>query len=120
MLRIANFGMNFSNLHAAIDDSRKGFSCTALKLKNSLIACFCLLALIGLIAAITPVTSQGQGQGGPPTQNVNVVNTPIVNVANTPTVNAQQSGAWSVDIVQINHEFRDELRHIRKTNGEQI
>ena len=68
------------------------------KVKNSLIACFCLLALIGLIAAITPVTSQGQGPGGQPTQNVNVVNTPSVNVANTPTVNAQQSGAWSVGI----------------------
>lgn len=66
--------------------------------KNLLVACFCLLALIGLMAAIAPVTSQVQGQGGPPTQDVNVVNTPSVNVTNTPTVNAQQSGVWSVGI----------------------
>ena len=65
--------------------------------KNLLIASICLVALIGLIAAMTPVTSQGQGQG-PPTSNVNVVNTPSVNVANTPTVNAQQSGVWSVGV----------------------
>jgi hypothetical protein len=66
--------------------------------KNSFIAFFLLLALIGLIAVVTPVNSRGQGPGGQPTQNVNVVNTPSVNVANTPTVNAEQSGAWSVGI----------------------
>lgn len=68
------------------------------KLKQSLVAFAGLTVLIGLIAAITPVNSQGQGQGGRSTENVNVVNTPRVNVANTPTVNAEQSGAWSVGI----------------------
>ena len=35
----------------------------------------------------TPVSAQGQGQGGRPATDVNVINTPSVNVANTPTVN---------------------------------
>jgi hypothetical protein len=57
-------------------------------LKNLLFACVGLTALIVFLALVAPTTSQGQG--GPPTQNVNVVN--------TPTVNAEQSGTWSVDI----------------------
>lgn len=58
------------------------------KLKNLLFACLGLSALIGFLALVAPTTSQGQG--GPPTQNVNVVN--------SPTVNAEQSGTWSVGI----------------------
>lgn len=68
------------------------------KLKQSLVAFAGLTVIIGMIAAVTTVNSQGQGQGGQPTQDVNVVNTPSVNVVNTPTVNAEQSGAWSVGI----------------------
>lgn len=59
------------------------------KLKNLLFACLGLSSLIGFLALVAPTTSQGQG--GPPAQNVNVVN--------TPTVNAEQSGAWSVGII---------------------
>lgn len=58
------------------------------KLKNLLFACLGLSSLIGFLALVAPTTSQGQG--GPPIQSVNVVN--------TPTVNAQQSGTWSVGI----------------------
>lgn len=70
------------------------------KLKESLVAFVGLAALIGAIAAVTPVNTKGQGQGGSPKppQDVNVVNTPSVNVANTPTVNSEQSGAWMVGI----------------------
>lgn len=42
------------------------------------------------MALLTVLLSQaaiGQGQGGPPTQDVNVLNTPDVNVANVPNVN---------------------------------
>ena len=58
------------------------------KVKNLLFACFGLSALIGFLALLAPNTSQGQG--GPPAQNVNVVN--------TPTVHAEQSGTWNVGI----------------------
>src|SRR5688572_28585510 len=58
------------------------------KLKNLLFAYLGLSALIGFLALVAPTTSQGQG--GPPTQNVHVVN--------TPTANAEQSGTWSVGI----------------------
>src|SRR5215210_5150461 len=68
-----------------------------LKLKNSFIAFFGLLTLIGTIAILTPTITRSQ-VGGVATKDVNVVNTPTVNVGNTPTVNAQQSGAWNVGI----------------------
>src|SRR5215210_5560028 len=68
-----------------------------LKLKNSFIAFFGLLTLIGTIAILTPTITRSQ-VGGVATKDVNVVNTPTVNVGNTPTINAQQSGAWNVGI----------------------
>lgn len=54
-----------------------------MKLRNSLIAFVGFLALIGSISLVTPTAGRGQGPNGPPTQDVNVVNTPSVNVANT-------------------------------------
>jgi len=68
-----------------------------LKLKNSFITFFSLMAMIGAITALTPTTTRSQGGGGG-SKDVNVVNTPTVNVGNVPTVNAQQGGAWSVGI----------------------
>jgi len=65
------------------------------RLKSSLIAFFGLMALIGVIATLTPTTSKGQGGGS---KEVIVVNTPDVNVINTPTVKAQQDGAWNVGL----------------------
>jgi hypothetical protein len=54
------------------------------KIKNQFAALFGIMALVGLIAARSPVPSRGQGQGGvgaQPTQNVNVVNTPTVGIS---------------------------------------
>ena len=47
------------------------------RFNKSLIALAGMLALIGLISLVTPLSSRGQGSSGnaPPTQNVNVVNT---------------------------------------------
>ncbi|MFN2511325.1 MAG: hypothetical protein ABR568_07755 [Pyrinomonadaceae bacterium] len=58
------------------------------KFKNSLIALISMFALIGIISAVTPLATQGQGNSGngPPPKDVNVVNTPSVVVANTPNV----------------------------------
>jgi hypothetical protein len=49
--------------------------------KRSLIALVCLLVIVGLVTLFAPASTQGQGQGGPPTQNVNVVNNPTVRVS---------------------------------------
>jgi len=65
---------------------------------------FCVLLgtamLVALIAAITPVSRQGQG--GNSGKDVNVVNTPNVNVVNTPNVNVTNpitlSAGTSVDV----------------------
>ena len=59
------------------------------KFKNSLIALIGIFALIGIIAAATPLATQGQGgsANAPPPKDVNVVNTPDVSVTNTPNVN---------------------------------
>jgi hypothetical protein len=59
------------------------------KFKNSLIALAGMFVLIGVISAVTPLTTQGQGGSSadaPPPKDVNVVNTPSVVVANTPNV----------------------------------
>ena len=81
------------------------------KVKNSLIALVGLMALLGVIAVITPRTGVGQNVKAP--QDVRVVGTTVtqpvsassplpvtgdVNIGNTPTVNAQQSGSWNVGI----------------------
>lgn len=58
------------------------------KIKNLIIVFFGITALVGLIGAVVPTTTQGQGGG----------NSKDVNVVNTPTVLAQQSGAWNVGI----------------------
>lgn len=58
------------------------------KIKNLIIVLFGITALIGLVGAVIPTTTQGQGG----------VNSKDVNVVNTPTVQAQQSGAWNVGI----------------------
>ena len=59
------------------------------RFKNSLIALIGIFALIGIIAAVTPLSTQGQGgsANAPPPKDVNVVNTPDVSVTNTPNVN---------------------------------
>ena len=56
-------------------------------MKNSLIAFVGLLALVGVIALITPASGRGQGStvSAQPTKDVNVVNTPSVNVVNPAT-----------------------------------
>ena len=59
------------------------------RIKNSLIALAGTLALLAVVAAFTPGTTQGQS-GGTPSKDVNVVN--------TPTVNARQDGDWSVKL----------------------
>ncbi len=58
------------------------------KIKNSIIIFFGITALVGLIGAVVPTTTQGQGGGS----------SKDVNVVNSPTVQAQQSGAWNVGI----------------------
>ena len=86
-----------------------------LMLKQSLIACGCLTALIGLIALVTPATSQGQDSGNQPTRDVNVVNpasapvlvrdvdvplrTPVQIKVNTFISFGEQNGAEDVYIV---------------------
>ena len=55
------------------------------KLKNSLMVLLGFTAIVGLIALATPTPGRGQGNGAPPTRDVNVVNTPSVNVVNPPT-----------------------------------
>lgn len=57
-----------------------------MKIRNLLCVLLGMAALAALIAAITPVTGQGQS-GGNIGKDVNVVNTPNVNVVNTPSVN---------------------------------
>jgi hypothetical protein len=59
------------------------------RIKNSLIALAGTLALIAVVAAFTPGTTQGQS-GGTPSKDVNVVN--------TPAVSARQDGDWSVKL----------------------
>ena len=46
--------------------------------RKSLAALFGLALVVGLTVLFAPASTQGQGQGGPPTQNVNVVNNPTV------------------------------------------
>lgn len=52
-------------------------------LKNSLIVFAGLMAIVGFIALVTPISGRGQANDAPPTRDVNVVNTPSVNVVNT-------------------------------------
>ena len=58
------------------------------KIKNLIIVFFGITVLVGLIGAVVPTTTQGQGGGS----------SKDVNVVNSPTVQAQQSGAWNVGI----------------------
>lgn len=58
------------------------------KIKNLIIIFFGITILVGLIGAVIPTTTQGQGGGS----------SKDVNVVNSPTVQAQQSGAWNVGI----------------------
>ena len=52
-------------------------------LKNSVIVLAGLMAIVGFIALVTPISGRGQANDAPPTRDVNVVNTPSVNVVNT-------------------------------------
>ena len=45
--------------------------------RKSLAALAGLALVAGLAALLAPTSTQGQGKGSPPTQNVNVVNTPL-------------------------------------------
>jgi hypothetical protein len=58
------------------------------KIKDLIIVFFGITAIIGLVGAIIPTTTQGQGSG----------TSKDVNVVNSPTVQSQQSGAWNVGI----------------------
>lgn len=63
------------------------------RLKNSLIGIASLLALIGLIAVVTPTDSRGQGGNSiKPPQDVNVVNTPDNSVPVVTQGNNQRRG----------------------------
>ena len=44
------------------------------KLRNSLMILAGYTAIVGLISLVTPMSGRGQGNGGPPTRDVNVVN----------------------------------------------
>ena len=48
-----------------------------IKIKRSLVALLCILALVSLAVFVTPSLTQGQGQGNQSQLNVNVVNTPL-------------------------------------------
>ena len=71
--------------HSTALIKKKGRTMMMMKLKNSLIAVTGLMAIVGLIALVTPISGRGQGNDVPPPRDVNVINTPSVNVVNTAT-----------------------------------
>ena len=75
------------------------------KIKNALVTCGCLFALIGIITVSTPHVSYGVVAGGAagPEKQVVVVNTaaepvPVTGTIAGGTVQAQQNGTWTVGI----------------------